>query len=167
MTDLRSIPEGTIRGTAGRIGGTIRGTALALLLALAAGAAESIEARAPVSEIWVIDGDTIEASLAGRREKIRLPGIDAPESRVGACAAEIARGKAATREAVRIVRAGREAVISAAGETWPRDRFGRVLADVAIDGSDLGKALLAAGHALAWAPGPAARAQRQAVWCGR
>lgn len=98
-----------------------------------------------------VDGDTLEC--AGRR--VRLANIDAPELH-GRCPAEIQMAERAklaamialTEAPVRVVPEGRD------------DRYGRLLARVAVDGRDLGETLIAQGLARPYAGG----ARRG--WCG-
>jgi endonuclease YncB( thermonuclease family) len=112
---------------------------LFLLLA----AALSLPAEAATCR--AIDGDTI----VGARETIRISNIDTPELGSHArCAGEAelaARAKAftAARLAAGNVELHRDA-------RRPRDRYGRTLATVRVDGMDLGEALVAAGLARIW-----------------
>jgi len=111
---------------------------LALLVAALPRAAEAAACRA-------VDGDTIVCA----RETIRISNIDTPELGSHArCAAEAelaARAKdfTATRLASGQVALERD-------RHRPRDRYGRTLATVSVDGADLGEALVAAGLARRW-----------------
>jgi len=111
--------------------------ALALLcaaasLSIAPAAAEALRGRV----VGVADGDTITVLAAGtRRERVRLAGIDAPESKQ-------AYGAAAKRHLSALVY-GAEVTV----EYDKRDRYGRVVGRVLRDGTDAGLALLASGHA--------------------
>jgi micrococcal nuclease len=91
--------------------------------------------------IHVVDGDTLSARLAnGRVERIRLIGIDTPET--GDCGAA-----AATAEARRQAE-DRRVVLRGDPTQDTRDRYGRLLAYAWIDGRrDLGYQLLARGLA--------------------
>jgi len=92
----------------------------------------------------VVDGDTIRDG----REIYRVENLDAPE--VGSharCPAERAKGEAAS-EAARVMIRGGDRI--EAIETGRRDRYGRNLARIEIDGRDLGEALIAAGLARPW-----------------
>lgn len=115
----------------------------------------------PVRQLWVIDGDTLDL-LAPHHERIRLEGIDAPETARPSCEAERQKSLEAKRAAIALVRAGRTATVTRKGQ----DRFGRTLADVSIDGRDLGRHLLERRLALPYRPGPDAKARRIAHWCG-
>jgi endonuclease YncB( thermonuclease family)/uncharacterized protein YraI len=87
----------------------------------------------------VVDGDTIEL----HDERIRLGGFDAPES--GArCGRSNVYSLAANALAERI--ASRTVICKVTG----RDAYGRVTADCAADGVDLGDELVRAGWARDW-----------------
>ena len=102
----------------------------------------------PVRVTCVVDGDTVW--LAG--EKIRLEGIDAPESR-GACFAEN-RLAALSAERLRQLLTGAEPVVVRSG----LDRYGRTLATIKVAGRDVGEVLVAEGMARVWAG-------RRERWC--
>lgn len=89
----------------------------------------------------VIDGDTLDARLAsGRTTRVRLIGIDAPES--GECYGARARGKA------RELALGSRVVLVGDPTQATRDRYGRLLAYVWLPGGrDLGRRLLVGGFA--------------------
>jgi len=86
----------------------------------------------------VSDGDTIRVRVAGRRRevRVRLQGIDTPERRqpFGREATELARSL--VQDKIVEVRSKK------------RDRYGRTIGQVFVDGRSLGEAMLAAG--LAW-----------------
>ena len=86
--------------------------------------------------IGVTDGDTISVLRAGRREVVRLRGIDAPERRQ-------AYGERAKQHAAALA-FGKVVAVEAAG----RDRYGRLLAEVRLpDGRSLNQELVRAGFA--------------------
>lgn len=142
-----------------------RALALALLLTTAAHA-ETITGRASV-----IDGDTIE--IAG--ERIRLNGIDAPESRqlcLDAASREYRCGQAAALAL--------DAFLAARRPTTCRiidtDRYGRAVAVCRAAGQDVAAWLVRNGHALDWprysggaynAAQEHARGARKGMWAGR
>ena len=86
----------------------------------------------------VIDGDTIVVSLNGKEEKVRLVGINTPEK--GFCGFE-----EATR-ALEILLADSDLGLINAGVD-DRDRYGRLLRYLEVDGIDLGLELIRAGLA--------------------
>jgi micrococcal nuclease len=92
-----------------------------------------------VEVVEVVDGDTIIVTIEGRRETVRLIGINSPEA--GECfAAE------ATAAAARAVRAGK---IRLAVEVSERDRYGRLLRHVYTGRVLLNDRLVRGGYALA------------------
>jgi len=89
--------------------------------------------------VEVVDGDTIDVELDGARETVRLVGINTPE-----------RGECLADEAARWLRdrvGGREVALIA--DESDRDRYGRLLRYVELDGVDVGAELVRAGLALA------------------
>lgn len=104
-------------------------------------------------EAWVIDGDTIDDRATGVR--YRLANIDAPETD-SRCYKEAERAQLAKWTLVRLVR-GAQLVV--ARPTFRRDRFGRRVAFILIDGADAGETLVARGLAVPW------RGWRKR-WCG-
>lgn len=100
-----------------------------------------------------IDGDTFELADG---ERIRLTTIDTPEMGNRAnCPQERALADAATRAARQALAQGQQIEIVRTGRV---DRYGRTLADIRVDGRDLGETLIAQGVAQPW------RGQR-AQWC--
>ena len=89
----------------------------------------------------VVDGDTFW--LGG--EKIRIKNIDAPEISKPDCAAERRLGDVATRRLLTLLNAG-----SVTLKRQGQDRFGRTLALVYVDGTDVGKVLISEGLAHLW-----------------
>lgn len=146
---------------------------LAAAVMVSAGAALAVPAVSPAGaetvtgEARVIDGDTLQ--VAGRR--IRLHGIDAPETRQ-TCTRSGRRwacGKAATRAMRRLV--GRNPVRC---EVRDRDRYGRAVAACFAAGRDLQRELVRQGLALAYRrystrhvpDEDAARSARRGLWAG-
>ncbi|MBY0565065.1 MAG: thermonuclease family protein [Hyphomonadaceae bacterium] len=104
---------------------------------------------------WVRDGDTLEDRADGR--VYRLANIDAPETgEFARCFHERRAGERAKWAAVNAIRSASRVSVR---RTRRRDRFGRVVAYVFVDGVDLGELLMAQGLARAW------RGWRPA-WCG-
>lgn len=102
---------------------------------------------------WVADGDTFRLASG---ERIRIAGIDAPETQPGnaKCRAELARGKAATRKAVALLK-GREVRFERVGRSYDR-----TVARVWLGDRDLAEALVAAGAARWWP-----RGKPRPDWC--
>ncbi|MBI3989509.1 MAG: thermonuclease family protein [candidate division NC10 bacterium] len=87
----------------------------------------------------VTDGDTLEVRIGGRQEKVRLIGVDAPEKGQGVWgekATEFTRERA-LKHPVRLELDTRE-----------RDRYGRLLAYLYVDGSMLNEELVKEGLAM-------------------
>jgi micrococcal nuclease len=115
---------------------------------------EVIDAR----KVYVIDGDT----FAVGRERIRLLGVDAPETRDARCEQERIAGYRTKSRAVELVRFGGVIDTRRQGQ----DPFGRTLAHIVIDGRDLGDQLVREKLALPYRSGAEAKAVRMAHWCG-
>lgn len=109
---------------------------LALCLPLAA-VAEPV--AVDPSALTVIDADTVE--LDG--ERIRVTGLDAPETHPGQyrCAAERTRGETATATLRYMLADATTATLDALPR---RDRYGRLLATLTLDGQDVAATLVAA-----------------------
>jgi endonuclease YncB( thermonuclease family) len=90
--------------------------------------------------VGVVDGDTVDVRLtSGKRERVRLVGIDATER--GACFSAQASARA------RALALNRKVVLRGDSTQDTRDRYGRLLAYVWVSGRDLGYQLLAGGFA--------------------
>jgi endonuclease YncB( thermonuclease family) len=89
----------------------------------------------------IVDGDTLDVTLnSGKRERVRVIGIDTPER--GACYFDQASQRAAT------LALGKRVVLLGDATQDTRDRYGRLLAYVDIGGSqDLGARLVREGYA--------------------
>ena len=115
----------------------------------------------------VIDGDTIEVN----GDRIRLHGIDAPES-AQTCVAESKRWQCG-RHATRVLD-DRIAGRAVDCEQRDRDRYGRIVAVCRLGGGDLNAWMVAEGWALAYrryssayvAQEAAAKAARRGLWRG-
>jgi micrococcal nuclease len=112
----------------------------------------SASASAAPGDCRAIDGDTYECSGA----RIRLEHIDAPELHAR-CAAELDAARAARAFAQAALDGAREIRIEIGRRA--KDRYGRTLARVVIDGRDLGELLIEAGLARSY------HGERRAGWC--
>ena len=88
----------------------------------------------------IVDGDTIWV----KGEKIRLEGFNAPEMN-GSCNRE-RRMAIQARDELRRVLNGRAFTIGRNG----KDRYGRTLATIRVDGRDVGEGLISKGLAHEW-----------------
>ena len=117
--------------------------ALAVALAASAAAGATPDGRFTLAGNVsnVVDGDTLDIVLtSGKRERVRLIGIDTPER--GDCYA----AKATTR--VRALAQSKRVVLKGDATQATRDRYGRLLAYVWLPGGkDLGYQLVAGGFA--------------------
>ncbi len=93
----------------------------------------------------VVDGDTIEIDYNGSKEKLRLIGIDTPESVHPEASKNVEFGKIAT-EFTKEALENKEVVLEF--DVSKRDRYGRLLAYVWIDGIMFNKTLIESGIAL-------------------
>ncbi len=140
-------------------------TALFALTPLAVWVAQSGAAAAPGGPITtaavtkVIDGDTLEILIAGNTERVRLIGIDTPES-VSTSTPKQCFGEEASLALKGVVVPGD--IVTVAADSERRDRYGRMLLYVhGPDGLFLNEWLLAAGFAdvLFFEPNTGFRAQ--------
>ena len=104
------------------------------------------------SAVHVIDGDTIEyVGLS-----IRLVGFDTPETFNADCTDEKARGDAATARLRQLIRAAGTLQLFIQDE---RDRYGRGLGSLLVDGQDVSDVLISEGLARRY------RGGRRRGWC--
>ncbi len=133
---------------------TRHGFTALLVLALQLPAEAGTAVRGWVS--WVMDGDTVMLVPEGGREplKLRIEGIDAPES----CQPG---GQAARDALIRLVH--RKPVVA---ELRAEDVYGRQIGRLSLDGQDVGAEMVRSGMAWAYSHrtgrGPYAGLQRQA-----
>jgi endonuclease YncB( thermonuclease family) len=107
----------------------------------------------PSQQNCVIDGDTIRYGGA----RIRLEGIDAPETHEPKCASEAARGRQATRRLLELINAGPFQLVRTGDRD--EDRYGRKLRTITRGDRSLSDTLIAEGLARPWDG-----ARRS--WCG-
>lgn len=102
--------------------------------------------------VRVIDGDTVVLRVGGRRQRVRLIGVDAPET----WAHHDCFGVAATRALRRLAPIG--ATLRLAGDREPHDRYGRRLAYLwTAHGRFIAAELIRAGFARAMVVPPDTR----------
>lgn len=103
----------------------------------------------------VTDGDTV--TIAG--ERIRIANIDTPEIHHAQCEAERRLGKVAARRLAELLKSGRiEVHVGDPGTGRKKDRYGRTLATISIDGMDVGETLIIEDLARPWEG-------RRRSWC--
>jgi micrococcal nuclease len=103
-----------------------------------------VPARIPATVVEAVDGDTLLARLrSGRVETVRLLGVDTPEVVDPRKPVQCFGPEASAYTAARLV--GRQVTLEVDAE--PRDRYGRLLAYVLLDGRRFGDELLARGYA--------------------
>lgn len=100
---------------------------------------------AQVELVHVIDGDTIIVDDGGEEQKVRFLGIDTPEISHGDEAGEPCGEEA--RDMTEELTAAGEVELRADDAQPAEDRYGRRLAYVEVDGTDLSAELLSAGLA--------------------
>lgn len=123
---------------------------IAQYAALAAAAVLLVAARTEERQFGLVarvtDGDTFRLASG---ERIRIAGIDAPETQPGnaKCSAELARGKAANLHANALLN-GRKVRFERVGRS-----YNRTVARVWLDGRDIAATLVEAGAARWWPRG--------------
>jgi endonuclease YncB( thermonuclease family) len=88
----------------------------------------------------VVDGDTFYLNGA----KVRIAGIDAPETHDYRCASELQLGEQAASQLQALLNSG---AVTMTRIDRDRDAYGRLLRNVAVNGQDVGEALISAGLA--------------------
>lgn len=108
--------------------------------------------NAIVSEVTSIyDGDTFRANIEGfptiigEHMSIRINGIDTPELR-GKCPQEKAQAKLAKQFTVQHLRSAKQITL----KNIKRGKYFRLIADVYVDGINLGSQLIEHNHATAY-----------------
>lgn len=122
---------------------------LVIFPALAANPTMSICApkqRNTPTKTCIVDGDTIW--LNG--QNLRMKDYDTPEPSTAICggAAEVALAKRASARLRELLNANSWTV-----ETFGKDRYGRILATIRVDGMDVGDILILEGLARRWPDG--------------
>lgn len=111
-------------------------------------------ASSALAAVQVIDGDTIRFD----GETVRILNIDTPEIGEAGCDAERAAGIVAKHRLEGLLSSGRVTLKRGDGPRL-RDRYGRTLARVFVDGRDVGEQLIAEGLARRWSG-------KRRPWCG-
>ena len=124
----------------------------ALLFLLLAACVPSTGTELDPASVRVVDGDTIEVD----GQSFRLVGYDTPETYRAQCPAELAAGQAATAAMHDIIASGQRLELHVQPE---RDRYGRGLGTLTVEGTDVARVLVAAGHARPYDGG------RRQPWC--
>lgn len=106
-------------------------------------------ARTPARVERVVDGDTLKVAVDGRTERVRVLGIDTPESKKEDTPVECGATDAAT--SMTRLAEGRDVVLVRDPGTDARDRYDRILAYVELDGADLGERQVEQGWAKVYA----------------
>lgn len=104
-------------------------------------------------ENCVIDGDTIRWN----GEKVRLVGFNTPEISEPQCAAEATKGKQAKLRLQQLLNSG--SVSFSATAERDRDRYGRLLREVRVDGRDVAELMISEGLAEPYSGG------QKRDWC--
>ncbi|KAB0680417.1 thermonuclease family protein [Aureimonas leprariae] len=136
--------------------------------------ASTVSAAQPIAgRVEVVDGDTIKVD--GTKERVRLFGIDAPESRQSCRNAAGLRYLCGARAADALAQiVGRNGQVAC--EEQDRDRYGRIVAICRLDGKDIGAAMVSGGWARDYAQyshgryaarEAEAKAKRRGAWAGR
>jgi hypothetical protein len=94
----------------------------------------------------VVDGDTFW--IGG--QKVRIAGIDAPETHPPHCVEEARLGNEATAMLRSLLNSG---AVTMTRIDRDRDSYGRLLRNVAVDGQDVGEAMISAGVAREYGSG--------------
>jgi micrococcal nuclease len=129
-----------------------------VLLFILAFLSSSLHAQELSIVIKIVDGDTLWVYYGGQREKVRLIGIDTPESRINTKAKRDAEktgqdikiitsmGNRATKYVSSLVKPGHKVTIEF--DAQQRDRYGRLLGYVYLsNGKMLNEEIVKAGYA--------------------
>jgi endonuclease YncB( thermonuclease family) len=94
----------------------------------------------------VVDGDTFYIN----GDKVRIAGIDAPETHDNRCESELALGNQATEKLHALLNSGAVTMTSIDRD---RDVYGRLLRNVSVNGQDVGGTMVSAGVAREYGSG--------------
>jgi micrococcal nuclease len=133
--------------------------AAVVLVALAASAAPGERVRV----LRAVDGDTLEIAIDGRKDKVRLIGVDTPESVHPRRPVEF-YGKEAAAFTRRLV-AGRVVLLEGDADGLDRDRYGRLLRYVYLeDGTLVNAEIIKQGYGHAYVKFPFTRMEEFRVY---
>jgi endonuclease YncB( thermonuclease family) len=104
----------------------------------------------PTGNLYIIDGDT----FAIGKERIRIAGMDAPETHPPRCMREAQLGLAAAAKLEQLLESGTVTMGPAT-----RDKYGRELRQVFVDGVDVAQTMIAAGLASSY------EGKKRQSWC--
>jgi micrococcal nuclease len=107
-------------------------------------AQNSIIAPEGYSVVRVVDGDTIIVDIDGTEERVRFIGVDTPESVHPDQSKNVEYGEIASEFTKSMLE---DQSVTLEYDVQERDRYGRVLAYVYLDGEMFNKTLLEEGHA--------------------
>jgi endonuclease YncB( thermonuclease family) len=99
--------------------------------------------------VSVVDGDTVAIVRDGSRELVRLFGVDAPEVRRPHCVEEELQGEKAKLRLGEIMKSARKVEVE---RLKSKDKYGRTLANMYIDGRNLQYQLITEGFAHVYNP---------------
>ncbi len=104
----------------------------------------------------VLDGDTVKLACPGTGvETARLMGFDAPEKYSPRCASELIAAERATWGLRALIFKARDLTVVREGT----DRYDRALVRLRLDGVDVARSMIRAGHGRAYSGGP------RGGWC--
>jgi micrococcal nuclease len=124
------------------------GVSVVCLLLIVAASKDSKTQRETVKVLSVIDGDTIVVDYNGKQEQVRLNGMNTPETTVSGIPNEC-YGPEAT-ERTRQLLEGKTVELESEPLQGDRDKIGRLLRYVYVDGQFVDLLLVQEGYAYDW-----------------
>lgn len=122
----------------------IGGTSLSQGVGNLLGSWSDSELLGPYEVVRIVDGDTVIVNINGKDEKLRMIGVDTPESVHNDLEKNVPYGKVSF-DYTKDMLEGREVWLEM--DVEERDRYGRLLAYVYLDGEMFNRMLLEEGHA--------------------
>jgi micrococcal nuclease len=119
---------------------------------------KSLEREVVADYISVVDGDTVAIVRDGKRELVRLYGIDAPETKRAECLEEGKLGYIVSYRVRKLLYNAKKVEIERLAK---QDKYGRTIGIIYIDGKDLSSILLVEGLVHSYNPST----QRRGGWC--